>query len=155
MSEDRKVTVKYYDGSLPRWKGFEDLDVAGEKFKVVFVKDGAGKDWLAKDVPLPFALRLHNSEAYDIVGDDGKVPKEFADKASPLSDPKRRLPPAVAQSEVEALRAQVIEMRKQNDELAAALEEAGKENEALEEKYNALLAANAPASAKAPAASKK
>jgi len=152
MAEDRKVTVKYYDGSLPRWKGFEDLEIAGEKFKATFVKDGAGKDWLAKDVPLRFALRLHNSEAYDIVGEDGKVPKEFAANASPLSDPKKRLPPAAEKSEVEALRAQVIEMRKQNDELAAALEEAGKENEALEAKYNALVAAQ---TGKAPAPSAK
>lgn len=135
---ERTVTVKYYEGSLPRWKGYEDLDVEGEKLRVAFVKDGAGKDLLAKDVPLKFALRLHKSEAYDIIGADGKVPAEFAENASPLSSPRPKAAP-VEVNEVLALRQQIAELSKLLQEKTDDLEQAGRDFNDLEAKYNALV----------------
>lgn len=136
---ERTVTVKYFEGSLPRWKGYEDLDVEGEKLRVTFVKDGAGKDLLAKDVPLKFALRLHKSEAYDIVGADGKVPAEFAENASPLSNPRPKAAP-VEGNEVLALKQQIAELSKLLREKTDDLEQAGRDYNELEAKYNALVA---------------
>lgn len=146
MSAEKTYTVKYYEGTLPRFKGYEELEVSGEKRTVTFAKTDKGT--FALEVPLRFALRLHNSDAFDIVGPDGKVPAEFAEKASPHGKPQAARV-AVAPSGDVALRAENAELKAANASLQRDLEEAARDYDDLEKRLLALQAAqSASATAK-------
>lgn len=73
--------VKYHDGVLKNWKGYEEFQTATGTYRAIFERTLNG--YIAKDVPEGIATKLHRSEAYDIVDEKGVVPPEFADGASP------------------------------------------------------------------------
>lgn len=82
----KKHFVKYYDGILPNWKGYEEFTTATGPYRVVF--EQTAKGFIASDVPEDIAARLHKSDAYDIIDEKGAVPSEFAAGASPYGKPK-------------------------------------------------------------------
>lgn len=138
MSSEKTYTVKYYEGVLPKFKGYEELDISGDKLTVHF--DKTDKGTFALEVPLRFALRLHNSGAFDIVGQDGKVPAEFAAKASAHGKPGYA-PKALPPDDVNKFRDENNALRSQISELTANLDEAARDYDELEKKFLALQAA--------------
>lgn len=109
----KKYTVKYYD-TLPRWKGYEEFNTALGLQRVVFEKTDKG--FFANDVPEELAVRLHRSDAYDIVDEKGAVPAEFAAGASPHGKPKPPVSSAPAQPS-----AKELELAAENERLKAQL----------------------------------
>ena len=110
----KKYTVKYYEGTLPRWKGYEEFNTALGLQRVVFEKTDKGV--FANDVPEELAVRLHRSDAYDIVDEKGVVSAEFAAGASPHGKPKPPASSAPAQPS-----AKELELAAENERLKAQL----------------------------------
>lgn len=119
----RTLTVKYYSDSIPRWPGFEVFidPQSKQEVRVDFVKDDKLGD-VAREVPYNIALKMHRSEAYDIIDPEtGKVPDEFGTGASPNGKDKPKAPAAVKMSE--AAFQSVVE---ENEQLKIALEKTKK-----------------------------
>ena len=88
---EKTYDVKYYEGALgQRYKYYEEFQTADKPVKVIFDRETG----IAHGVPEQIAVRLHKSEAFDIIGKDGKVPAEFAANASPLGKAKAGYSPA-------------------------------------------------------------
>jgi hypothetical protein len=90
---ERTFTIKHYEGTIPRFKGYETFKREdGSNYTVNFAQD-AKLGVVAKDVPFDVALRLHRSEAFDIIDPaTGKVPGEFFQGASPHGARKSKMP---------------------------------------------------------------